>query len=213
MAGVPDGVRYAVHGIMAAVLARDVHDRGQDVEISIHEAATSITEWHIPQYVFAGQVTRRAVLGLQFQSSDGFWVSTTVPDFFGPDVFPRLLELLAADGLDDAVRAAWGDRAVIAATLERYCARHTAEEIYRAGQAKGFPWAPIRTADETLDDPHLQDRGFWVPVRHPELGRDFRYAGGPFIAPASPWRFLRRPPLLGEHTAEVLAELEASTAL
>src|SRR5437867_7534412 len=27
---------------------------------------------------------------------------------------------------------------------------------------------PIRTPDENLDDPHLHDRGFWVPVRHPD---------------------------------------------
>ena len=199
---------YAVHGLMGAVLARDRDGRGQDVEVSIHEAATSITEWHVPQYRFAGQVTPRAVLGLQFRSSDGIWVSTIVPEFFGSHVLPRLLELLAGDGLDGPVRdappAERGTR--IRMALEQYCARHTADEVYRAGQRRGFPWAPIRTQDETLDDPHLHDRGFWIPVHHPELGRDFLYAGGPFIMPAAPWRFTRRPPLLGEHTAEVLTE-------
>jgi crotonobetainyl-CoA:carnitine CoA-transferase CaiB-like acyl-CoA transferase len=209
---------YAVHGLMGAVLARDHHGRGQDVEVSVHEAAVSITEWHVPQYVFAGQVSPRAVLGLQFPSRDGIWVSTIVPEFLGPHVLPRLVELLAADGLDGPLR----DQAlaedhprlqrVIAAALEAYCARHTADALYRAGQRQGFPWAPIRTADENLDDPHLHDRGFWVPVHHPELGRDFLYAGGPFIAPACPWRFARRPPLLGEHTAEVLDEAGLSRA-
>jgi crotonobetainyl-CoA:carnitine CoA-transferase CaiB-like acyl-CoA transferase len=200
---------YAVHGLMGAVLARDRDGRGQDVEVSIHEAATSITEWHVPQYRFAGQVTPRAVLGLQFRSSDGIWVSTIVPEFFGAHVLPRLLELLAAAGLDGLVRdAPPAERgARIRAALEQYCARHTADEIYRAGQRRGFPWAPIRTQDETLDDPHLHDRGFWIPVHHPELGRDFLYAGGPFIMPAAPWRFARRPPLVGEHTAEVLTEV------
>ena len=91
-------------------------------------------------------------------------------------------------------------------------ARHAADEIYRAGQREGFPWAPIRAPDECLEDGHLHDRGFWVPVRHPELGREFLYAGGPFIAPACPWRFARRPPLLGEHTAEVLAEAGVTAA-
>jgi len=101
-----------------------------------------------------------------------------------------------------------GERtARIREALEAYCARHEADEIYRAGQRQGLPWAPIRTQDESLDDRHLHDRGFWVPVQHPELGREFLYAGGPFIMPAAPWRFARRPPLLGEHTAEVLAEV------
>ena len=77
----------------------------------------------------------------------------------------------------------------------------------RRSSRRGSTWAPIRTQDETLDDPHLHDRGFWIPVHHPELGRDFLYAGGPFIMPAAPWRFARRPPLVGEHTEEVLAEV------
>jgi len=205
---------YALHGLLGAVLARDRDGRGQDVEVSVHEAAASITEWHVPQYVFAGQVSPRAVLGLQCRSQDGIWVSTIVPEFFGPHVVPRLLALLAADGLDGPLRdpalAAPAERRRfherIAEALTAYCARRRADEIYRAGQRQGFPWAPIRTQDESLDDPHLHDRGFWVPVHHPELGRDFLYAGAPFLAPACPWRFARRPPLLGEHTAEVLTE-------
>jgi crotonobetainyl-CoA:carnitine CoA-transferase CaiB-like acyl-CoA transferase len=205
---------YAVHGLMGAVLARDSGAPGQDVEVSIHEAATSITEWHVPQYRFAGQVSPRAVLGLQFLSRDGVWVSTIVPEFFGEHVIPRLCEMLAADGLDGPVRdASPGERmARIREALEAYCARHEADEIYRAGQRRGMPWAPIRTQDENLDDRHLHDRGFWVPVHHPELEREFLYAGGPFIMPAAPWRFPRRPPLLGEHTAEVLTEVRVGQA-
>ena len=203
---------YAVHGLMGAVLACDVSGCGQDVEVSIHEAAVSLTEWHVPQYVFTGMVSPRAVLGLQFLSRDGIVVSTIVAEFIGSNMLDRLCRLLARDGLDGRLRdvALRTDRkrfyAAMVEVLERYCARHTATEIYRAGQAAGFPWAPCRTPDENLDDRHLHDRGFWVPVYHPELGRQFLYAGAPFIMPGCPWRFARRPPLLGEHTAEVLAE-------
>ncbi|MEW6267847.1 MAG: CoA transferase [Thermodesulfobacteriota bacterium] len=205
---------YAVHGVMAAVLARDVSGRGQDVEVSVHEAAVSITEWHVPQYVFTGLVSPRAVLGIQLPAKDGVHVATIVAEFLGGGVIEKLLGLLAADGLDAPLRdpalAAPDQRPLfhrrMLAALERYCALHTADEIYRAGQAAGFPWAPCRTPDETLDDPHLHDRGFWVPVHHPELGREFLYAGAPFILPGAPWRFVRRPPLVGEHTEEVMRE-------
>lgn len=201
---------YAVHGLMGAVLARDTSGRGQDVEVSIHEAAVSITEWHVPQYVFTGLVSPRAVLGLQFLARDGIMVSTIVVEFLAADMLDRLHTLLAPDGLDGALSnpALRTDRkrlhSTMVSTLERYCARHTADEIYRTGQSVGFPWAPCRTPDENLDDPHLHDRGFWVPVYHPDLDREFLYAGAPFIMPACPWRLTRRPPLLGEHTAEVL---------
>lgn len=201
---------YAVHGTLAAVLARDATGEGQDVEVSAHEAASSITEWHVPQALFTGQVSTRAVLGLQFPARDGVWVSTIVPEFFGPHVLPRLAEVTGDAGLVDPALSVPGARprlqARIAEALARYCAAHDADAVYRAGQRAGFPWGVIRTPDEPLDDAHLHDRGFWVPVAHPELGRDLLYAGAPFVAERMAWRFPRRPPRLGEHTAEVLAE-------
>jgi len=36
------------------------------------------------------------------------------------------------------------------------------------------------------------------------LGRKFRYPGAPYVFNGSPWRVYRRPPLVGEHTAEIL---------
>lgn len=201
---------YAVHGLLAALLVRDATGEGQDVEVSAHEAATSITEWHVPQVLFTGQVSRRAVLGLQFPARDGVWVSAIVPEFFGPHVLPRLAELTGDAALADPALATPEARprlqARIAEALARFCAANDADTVYRAGQRAGFPWAPIRTPDEPLDDAHLHDRGFWVPVAHEDLGRDLLYAGAPFVAEKMAWRFARRPPRLGEHTVEVLVE-------
>jgi benzylsuccinate CoA-transferase BbsE subunit len=58
--------------------------------------------------------------------------------------------------------------------------------------------------DEIIGDPHLEDRGFFVEVEHPELGRTFTYPGAAAIYNGSPWRISRRPPLIGEHNEEVL---------
>ena len=55
-----------------------------------------------------------------------------------------------------------------------------------------------------LDDRHLRARGHFVDVEHPEMGCTVTYSGAPFLAHGSPWAFRRRPPLLGEHTDEVL---------
>jgi crotonobetainyl-CoA:carnitine CoA-transferase CaiB-like acyl-CoA transferase len=64
----------------------------------------------------------------------------------------------------------------------------------------------IRSPEEVLGDRHLQARGHFVELEHPELGLTATYPGAPFLAHASPWVMDRRPPLLGEHTSEVLAE-------
>ena len=44
-------------------------------------------------------------------------------------------------------------------------------------------------------------------MQHPELGRSFTYPGAPWRFGASPWAISRRPPLIGEHNGELLAEL------
>ena len=61
----------------------------------------------------------------------------------------------------------------------------------------------MRAPEALLDDPHLQDRGFWKEVAHPELGRSFIYPGEAAIFNGSPWRISRRAPLIGEHNAEI----------
>jgi crotonobetainyl-CoA:carnitine CoA-transferase CaiB-like acyl-CoA transferase len=209
---------YAAQAIVAAVIHAEASGEGQRIDVSIHQASTSLTEWHLPAFWCTGSVVPRAILGLQFPCRDGVWASTLLADFLGPRLFDDLVEILAADGLADEVRADPRLRdpayrrqhpGAIERALARFCSQHTADEVYRIGQAKGFPWAPIRTPDENLDDPHLRDRGFFVEVEHPELAATFPYSGGPFVAGATPWRFARRPPLLGEHTEEVLREWAA----
>jgi crotonobetainyl-CoA:carnitine CoA-transferase CaiB-like acyl-CoA transferase len=86
-----------------------------------------------------------------------------------------------------------------------------AEEVYHAAQQRGFTWGAVRAPEALLDDPHLNDRGFWKEVAHPELGRSFVYPGEAAIYNSSPWRISRRAPLIGEHNVEIFcAELGLS---
>jgi crotonobetainyl-CoA:carnitine CoA-transferase CaiB-like acyl-CoA transferase len=71
----------------------------------------------------------------------------------------------------------------------------------------------VRSPDEVMEDQHLEDRGFWTAVEHPEVGATLRYPGPAGIFNGSPARISRRAPLAGEHTAEVLCgELGLSRA-
>jgi len=56
----------------------------------------------------------------------------------------------------------------------------------------------------------LTARAFFVPVPHHEIGVTVTYPGAPYAFSRTPWRIHRRPPLLGEHTDEVFAEIEGS---
>jgi crotonobetainyl-CoA:carnitine CoA-transferase CaiB-like acyl-CoA transferase len=59
--------------------------------------------------------------------------------------------------------------------------------------------------DEVFADPQVLARDLLVELEHPEVGT-FRTTGLPVKLAATPGRIRRRPPLLGEHTDEVLAD-------
>ncbi|ANY83804.1 acetyl-CoA acetyltransferase (plasmid) [Microvirga ossetica] len=72
-------------------------------------------------------------------------------------------------------------------------------------QPLGIPVLPAHTFESLLDDPHLQDIGFFQQLEHPTEGV-LRTMAVPSEWPQTPLPPLRPPPLLGEHSAEVLAE-------
>ena len=91
-------------------------------------------------------------------------------------------------------------------TLENFFAHISLEEAYNGGQELNFPWGAVRTMDDLIEDPHLQDRGFLVEVEHPELDRSFTYPGAAAIYNGSPWNISRRAPLIGEHNEEIFCQ-------
>ncbi len=83
----------------------------------------------------------------------------------------------------------------------------SAYEFFTKAQGYGFQVGIIHSPEEALEDPHFTARGMQVAVEHAELGREIIYPGAPYQLSKGGWKISRRPPLLGEHTAEVLAEL------
>ena len=84
-----------------------------------------------------------------------------------------------------------------------FAAHLTRDEMAYGAQERGLNWGSIRAPDELVDEGHLNDRGFWVEVPHPELDRSFKYSGPAGIYNGSPWRISRRAPLIGEHNEEI----------
>jgi crotonobetainyl-CoA:carnitine CoA-transferase CaiB-like acyl-CoA transferase len=209
---------YGAIAVLAALWWRDQTEGpegpgGQFIDVSAHECSASMTEWHVMTYLCSGLVHRRGPHPT-LTGSDGRQVAALNPDFLGPHVFAGMLEMLERDGVagvlsdpsfaDPAHRAA--NYREVWRALKRLAEKHDGEELYRLGQQAGLPWGVIRSPDEVLDDPHLRARGHFVELEHPEHDLLAPYAGAPFVASASPWVLRRRPPLLGEHTAEVRAE-------
>lgn len=115
---------------------------------------------------------------------------------------PFDLSLLGSDDTITAIFGAGRD------ALKLIASRIPAYDFFIGCQRVGLPAGVIYAPEEAYEDEHFRARGFQVAVEHPELGRTFRYPGAPYQLPASPWRISRRAPRLGEHTDEVLNELE-----
>jgi len=84
-------------------------------------------------------------------------------------------------------------------------ARTTSEWLALLGPA-GVPCSPVRSVDEVFADPHTDARGMRIEVDALPM------IGNPIHASATPPTYRRRPPEVGEHGAEILAELGMSAA-
>jgi crotonobetainyl-CoA:carnitine CoA-transferase CaiB-like acyl-CoA transferase len=86
----------------------------------------------------------------------------------------------------------------------------TKQEAMEAGQAVGVPVAAMNTMRDVINDPQLKERNFFLDVDHPEAGAT-RLPGLAVRMTGTPGE-VRRAPLLGEHTFEVLTQRLGYTA-
>ena len=86
-----------------------------------------------------------------------------------------------------------------------WLSEHTKREIWEAARRVKYLCGPLFTIDEVFDDPNFRARGLWQTAEHEALG-EVEFAGRPFLMSETPWEYRRPAPLLGEHTAAVLAE-------
>ena len=215
------GGHYAYIAIMVALHYRHVSGEGQYIDSSIHEACALTTEGAIPTYIYTGQVVQRHTgrhssvgpsYNSQVSTKDGAWIQTTGS---GGNPTParlrRLAEWMNGYGLaQDLMDDKYLDQATFQASrnhinevISGFIANMPQEEAWRGGQERGYPWGAVRTIDEIMDDPHLQERGFFTEVDHSELGESYIYPGPVAIYNGSPWSISRRAPLIGEHNEDI----------
>jgi crotonobetainyl-CoA:carnitine CoA-transferase CaiB-like acyl-CoA transferase len=116
------------------------------------------------------------------------------------------LDALADDPRFDANGHRVANRAELRPILaERFAARPTSTWLARLGEA-GVPCGAIQGVLQAFESEQARAREMTVEVEHPVLG-PLRQVGLPFKLAATPATIRTAPPLLGEHSAEILAEL------
>lgn len=187
--------------------------QGQVASVSVRQCLETLVEQAMVTYATTGQGTERrgyrgavtAVSGA-FPCSDGYWM-VSVPHT--PEGWARFMEwvqdpvLLGDKSLaDEAERNEKQD--LILNRLELWSKRFPKGELVAEAQKRHIPASPVSTALDLADDPQLLARGFLSPMDHPRFGSTLFPQGA--IATARGAR-LKPAPTLGQHNAEILAEL------
>jgi benzylsuccinate CoA-transferase BbsF subunit len=93
------------------------------------------------------------------------------------------------------------------AAIGRWTAAHDAFELAERLQRAGLDAAPVQHAQDVIErDPQLRHAGYWVRLRHSEMG-DCLYNAPAFRLEATPGALRSPAPLLGQHTDEILSSV------
>ncbi|WP_283135233.1 CaiB/BaiF CoA transferase family protein [Rhizohabitans arisaemae] len=126
-------------------------------------------------------------------------------------LFPRLClamgrpELAADERFADVVPRMANARE-IEEIVAAWAASLTVEEAGASLTAQGIPWGPVATLPEVIASPQVEARDMLVTIDHPKLG-PLRVPGLPIKLSGSPGRVRTPPPLVGQDTEDILAEL------
>jgi crotonobetainyl-CoA:carnitine CoA-transferase CaiB-like acyl-CoA transferase len=207
-------------GAVGALISRETHGIGEMIDVPIHQAVSVSTEVDVPIWIYGKkpvlrQTGRHAVQRIspqaQFPTADGRY--SIVMQGMSPKESAAMVEFLQEKGFAGEILEKFKDPAsrrgpefsrCMTESLARCIAAFGLEEVWKDAQKKRMSWAPIRLAEENLDDKHWRMRQTFAEVSHPELGETFTYVGAPTLAEECPWRTGPRAPLPGEHNDQVL---------
>ena len=206
---------YAFASIMAALYHRERTGQGQAIDVSLLESQIGWMTNVAGAYFATGQ--RPARRGNDhptitpyrpFRAEDGLYIIVAVGS---EAIWQRFCRAIGLAHLVDDPRFATNPdrlkhRQELYAILEPHFATRPRDEWLRVLQEANVPCGPIYHLDETLNDPHVQARGMIVRQEHPTAGEVKSLAFPPHFS-ATPAQYRKAPPLLGEHTEEILTEL------
>ena len=203
---------FATQGIAFALLARARTGQGQLVDIAMLDATAALLTYQAGIYFTTGQTPAR--LGNRhptivpyetFEAADGDFVIAVGND----DQWRRFcavagLDALAADERFATNRARVAGYDVLRPLLGERLRTDTRAAWVERLRGAGVPCGSVRDVAEVLQDPHLQARGMVQAIEHAVAGA-LRVTGVPIQLSDTPGAVRTPPPLLGEHTEEILS--------
>ena len=206
---------FGALGVMASLAQREKTGLGQEVQSALYENNVFLMAQHMMQFAVTGKApapmpARISAWGVYdifkvkdgtqiFLAvvSDGAWL--TFCDAFG-------FADLKADERLSTNNGRVTNREWMMPILRERLSVHSADMLATTFEAQGLPFAPITRPEELLDDPHLNASGGLAPITLPD-GREIKTVLMPVLLDGQRLGVRLSPPKLGEHNAELLAEL------
>ena len=210
---------YASVAVLAALARREVSGEGEFIDIGMLDVGVAMLANQAMNYLVSGKAPRRngnAHPNIQpqdvFACRDGKLVLAVGND----GQFAKFCEVLGRADLATDERFAQNqnrvrNRSILQPIIVAELAKRNRNELILALDRAGVPCGPINSIPEVFEDPQVKHRGMLVEIPHPQAEK--------VAVVASPMRFReallvhdRAPPLLGQHSTEILKELNLSEA-
>jgi crotonobetainyl-CoA:carnitine CoA-transferase CaiB-like acyl-CoA transferase len=210
---------YAVIAVLAALRHRDmVSGQGQYIDLALFDAQVAVLSHISMIYLVSGKQPPRMGTASPitcpyqaFECSDGQIMVTVGND----SQFRQFAALLGHPEWADDERFATNpararNQAELVPLIQAVMRTRTVAQWYGDFDKAGVPSGPINDFAQAFENPQIVHRGMRMEMLHPTIGAIPQVAN-PVRFSASPVRYERPPPVLGQHTREVLAEVLGMT--
>lgn len=214
---------YLASGIIAALYQRHATGRGQHVKVAMQEATITFSRMSLARQQVTGRAAERVGNASPSSSSapsslypcaggganDYCFIYTARDDFTGNQQWNALLKVIGREDLVSDPRyhtpsARFERKEEVDEIITPWMSTQEKRRAMELLNAAGVPAGAVLDSADLINDPSLRATGILTEVNHPVRGKVV-LPGWPVKMSDSPTPALRCPPLLGEHTDEILA--------
>lgn len=205
---------YASNAVLLALLSRMKTGKGQYVETSLMESIISLQCYHAQGVFVTGKAPGRFGTGHPnivpyqvFETKDGHIIIAVPNDW----LWKKMCDSLGLTDIKDDSRFNTNAKRVVNRDelihlMTEFTKKQRSDEILTNLKNSGVPCGPVNNILQSLESPQVKAREMIQEIVHPTIGK-LKMLGFPMKLSATPGSIELPPPLLGQHTDEIMRDI------